>query len=278
MDTNIWTAQGRLTWPHARVGHVFIGEVILELGRAMFADWNDEDPAAEYSVPGIEPVPPTSGRRSLNGGPPGPSFEVRYAEHQRKHAEWTRRSQQILVENEKIFPAFNRSRTVFDLVVREARSGHLPLFMTTSRNHMLVSLPDQILHNESMNDRLVTGKADLSPRPGHANLWGMNEWIFVREDFAQANRAIAAALSREAVPVTGPEIASGPAERILRKEDAQNWYRDRVAKAVELGARYSRQEDELAGRDRGISRTRIRELRNEYASDWTKKDGRPTKT
>ncbi|WP_153017831.1 MULTISPECIES: hypothetical protein [unclassified Sphingobium] len=61
------------------------------------------------------------------------------------------------------------------------------------------------------------------------------------------------------------------------KVDAEIWYRERVAEARRLGIRYSREEDQKAGRSQGISRPRVRELRRIHALDWTQKKGRPTR-
>jgi hypothetical protein len=60
------------------------------------------------------------------------------------------------------------------------------------------------------------------------------------------------------------------------KQGSEQWYRERVADAVKSGVSYSREEDQRAGRKVGLTRERVRQLRNALApSEWLAGGRRP---
>lgn len=279
MQKNIWTAPQRALWPHGRIGYIFIGTAVAQLGRAMFPDWSDDDPAAEYLTPHPEPAEPhkISGGRSMTpGGRPAQSFEAQYAEYQKQHAEWMHRSQQIIAHNEKIFPAFSRARAVFDVILRAVQQDGLMLVNPTARPHMMISIPPYFWELADPYHCFTTGKSDFPLRPGQSASPSSGEkWIFVGQRDFEANPTIEKAMARRVAPSLIDQNPVKPAARIIAKEQSDAWYRERVAEARRLGIRYSRDEDQKAGRAQGISRPRIRELRSLHAPEWTQKDGRP---
>ncbi|KEQ53069.1 hypothetical protein [Sphingobium chlorophenolicum] len=281
MQTNIWTPDQRKLWPHARLDYIFIGTAITELGRTMFSDWEDEDPAADYLVPDPEPAEPSRhfGGRSMGiGAGPPQSFEVQYAEYQKKHADWKRRSAEIISHNERVFPAFHRSRAVFDLILYAVQQEGLMLVNPTARPHMMISIPPRFWDGADPYYCFSTGKACYPPQRGQSPMPSSGQdWIFVgRSDFA-ANPAISKALARRVAPMVIDQATVSPTSRVISKEQSETWYRERVAEARGQGIRYSRVEDERAGKALGISRNRVRDLRRIHAPDWTLRDGRPSK-
>lgn len=68
-----------------------------------------------------------------------------------------------------------------------------------------------------------------------------------------------------------------PTVRLATKGQSEQWYRDRKQEADRLGVRYTRDQDEAAGKEVGIGRDRVRELRNNIAPAWAARDGRPPK-
>lgn len=68
---------------------------------------------------------------------------------------------------------------------------------------------------------------------------------------------------------------SPPPKTLVTKDQTERWYRERKAEADRQGKRYSREEDEVAGKKIGIPRERVRALRRRIAPDWSD-PGRPT--
>lgn len=79
--------------------------------------------------------------------------------------------------------------------------------------------------------------------------------------------------------LAGSLIGKSPDEPIIRKSpekvDSERWYRDRVSAAQEGGWKHNRDEDLFAGRQMGLTRPRILELRATFApAEWSR-PGRP---
>ena len=74
-----------------------------------------------------------------------------------------------------------------------------------------------------------------------------------------------------------PGLEKSKAKRPLDKASVETWYRERVAAAQAAGVRLSRNEDQRAGREVGLGRDRVRELRREFAPPEWQDGGAPPK-
>lgn len=81
----------------------------------------------------------------------------------------------------------------------------------------------------------------------------------------------------EEISAPRAEAAPQPSRRLFDKMQSEDWYRSRIGEALDSGLRYSRDEDERAGRLVGLNRERIRQLRNSFAPEEWLEGGRPTK-
>lgn len=95
-------------------------------------------------------------------------------------------------------------------------------------------------------------------------------WGYVVVDAATMRKAWAARKeATRAVAKTLP-ASEGAVFTKLTAREVNDWYQERVRIATSNGFRWSRDEDESAGRRKGVTSATIRELRKTYAPSWGK--------
>jgi hypothetical protein len=139
-------------------------------------------------------------------------------------------------------------------VFRMLQSGNVLCYV----DHSPCFLGDYKFNALRFNDDSV----GLSPSPDD-RYWGyvVVDVATFRKEWA-AQKTTAPSIPNPAMALTG-----GVLQKLTQAEE-NAWYQGRVEIAKAAGFRWSRDEDEAAGRRRGVTSATVRELRKTYAPDW----------